>query len=100
MKSVASRRSSLSPRYLAAAPELAALAMLDRALVVAVRALSAEHPTLADRHVPAQDEPHSLRQARLLVQTALTLRRALKRYRLAVRAALLAPDSETDDLPF
>jgi hypothetical protein len=100
MKSSAPRRSSLSPRYLAAAPELAVLAMLDRALMIAVQVLIAEHPTLAAHPAPPDHDPPSLREARRLVRAARTLRRGLARYRLAVRAALLAPDSETDNLPF
>jgi hypothetical protein len=36
----------VDPRLLAQAPELAALALLDVALELSVRALLAEHPTL------------------------------------------------------
>jgi hypothetical protein len=42
------RRAPLAPNLLVAAPELAALALLDRALAIAERALISEHPRLAE----------------------------------------------------
>lgn len=89
---------ALHPRLLAQAPELAALALLDVALAISVRALLAEHPTLElDEPVP---EPVSLRRARRLVTAIYRLQRATYRYRAAALAALTAPVKDDDDLPF
>jgi hypothetical protein len=95
----AARLSSLAPKMLAAAPELAALALLDRALAITMRALLAEHPPLAAQPCTSSPEPPCLKQARLLLDTTRPLRRALARYRIAVRQSLLTPDTD-DDLPF
>jgi len=86
------------PRLLGHAPELAALAMLDAALEVTVSALTAEHPTLAERSEGA--DPPSLRHARQLLASAHTLRGTLERYRVAVVDALGRIAREDDDLPF
>jgi hypothetical protein len=94
----AARLRSLAPKTLAAAPELAALAMLDRALAVVISALHAEHPSLIGALQPGADDPPARRHAHRLIQTARYMRCALARYRLAVRQTLLTPDS--DDLPF
>jgi hypothetical protein len=89
----------VDPRLLAQAPELAALALLDVALAVSVRALLAEHPTL-ELDEPGT-EPASLRQARRLLAAAYPLQRATHRYRVAALAALTVPTKEdNDDLPF
>lgn len=95
----ATRLAPLAPKLLVAAPELAALALLDRALAIAERALIAEHPLLAEELAPGSVEPPCLKQARLLLRSTRPLRRALARYRLAVRRSLLAPESD-HDLPF
>lgn len=89
---------ALDPRLLAQAPELAALALLDVALAIGVRALLAEHPTLElEEPVP---EPVSLRRARCLLAAVYPLQRAARRYRTAVLASMAAPANEDDDLPF
>jgi hypothetical protein len=89
---------ALHPRLLAQAPELAALALLDVALAISVRALIAEHPTLElDEPLP---EPLSLRRARRLLGAIYPLQRAAHRYRAAVLAATTAPANDDDDLPF
>ncbi len=89
----------VDPRLLAQAPELAALALLDVALALGVRALLAEHPTLElDEPCP---EPVTLRRARRLLATIYPLQRAVHRYRVAVLASLTAPaKDDDDDLPF
>jgi len=90
---------ALHPRLLAQAPELAALALLDVALAISVRALLAEHPTLElDEPGP---EPVSLRRARRLLAAIYPLQRATHRYRAAALATLTVPAKEDDDdLPF
>jgi hypothetical protein len=89
----------VDPRLLARAPELAALALLEVALTISVRALLAEHPTL-ELHEP-EPEPESLRRARRLLAAVYPLQRATHRYRLAALAALTVPAKEdNDDLPF
>lgn len=93
------RLSPLAPKLLAAAPELAALALLDRALAVAVRALLAEHPTLALLPEPGRVEATTVARARQLLAAIRPLRRAVACYRLAVRKSLL-PHPADDDLPF
>lgn len=93
------RLSPLAPKLLAAAPELAALALLDRALAVAVRALLAEHPTLAVQPDPGRADAITVAKARQLLAVVRPLRRAVARYRLAVRKSLL-PHTADDDLPF
>jgi hypothetical protein len=95
----AARLAPLAPKLLVAAPELAALALLDRALAIAERALIAEHPLLAEEPAPGSVGPPCLRQARLLLGATRPLRRALARYRLAVRRSLLPPETD-HDLPF
>ena len=99
MASPSGPHDALHPRLLAQAPELAALALLDVALAVSVRALLAEHPTLElDEYGP---EPLSLRRARRLLAAVYPLQRAAQRYRTAVLAAAAAPArKDDDDLPF
>ena len=74
---------SLELRLLAAAPELATLAVLDHALAVCVTTLLAEHPTLGHELRP-EPEPPSLREARRLIAATHRFRRAIARYRNAV----------------
>ena len=93
------RLAPLAPKLLVAAPELAALSLLDRALAIAERALIAEHPLLQQEADPGSVEPPCLKQARLLLGSTRPLRRALARYRLAVRRSLLPPETD-HDLPF
>ena len=89
----------VDPRLLAQAPELAALALLDVALAISIRALLAEHPTL-ELHEP-EPEPVSLRRARRLLAAIYPLQRATHRYRVAALSALTRPRKDRDDdLPF
>jgi hypothetical protein len=73
----------LEPRLLAAAPELASLALLESALTVCTSALRAEHPTL-DHDLRPDPEPPSLREARRLIAAAYRLHSTVARYRNAV----------------
>ena len=87
----------LERRLLAAAPELATLALLDTALDVCTSALLAEHPTL-DHDLRPDPEPLSLREARRLIAAAHRLRCTVARYRNAVIDSLIPrPD---DNEPF
>lgn len=91
----------LDPRALAAAPELASLAIVEAALIAALVALRVEHPTLDDLAEP--QEPPSLHRARSLVASAAVLAVSLRRYRVAVLAALRprpAPASASGAPPF
>ena len=85
----------LERRLLAAAPELATLALLDTALDVCTSALLAEHPTL-DHDLRHDPEPPSLREARRLIAAALRFRRTLVRYRNAVVDSILPRRDESD----
>ena len=64
-----------------------------------MRALLAEHPQLAAQPGTGSPEPPCLERARLLLDTTRPLRRALARYRIAVRQSLLTPETD-DGLPF
>jgi hypothetical protein len=89
----------IDSRLLAQAPELAALAHLEVALAICVRALLAEHPTLAFER--AEREPASLRRARRLLACMCPLQRAMCRYRAATLAVLTdVRKDDDDDLPF
>ena len=70
-------------RLLAAAPELASLALLDTALAICTTALLAEHPTL-DHDLRPDPEPPSLREARRLLAAVQRFRCTVARYRSAV----------------
>lgn len=87
----------VDPRLLAQAPELAALALLDVALELSVRALLAEHPTLQLQE--PRLEPASLRCAQRLLVAVYPLQRAVQRYRESVTAAAVVMQGD-DDLPF
>ena len=82
-------------RLLAAAPELATLALLDTALDVCTTALLAEHPTL-DHDLRPDPEPPSLREARRLIAGAHRLRCTVTRYRNAVIDSLVPRGGDTD----
>lgn len=84
-------------RLLAAAPELATLALLDAALDVCTTALLAEHPTL-EHDLRPDPEPPSLREARRLIAAAHRLRCAVTRYRNAVIDCLVP--RRDDNEPF
>jgi hypothetical protein len=85
----------LDLRLLAAAPELAALALLDSALTVCTIALRAEHPTL-DHELRPDPEPPSLREARRLLAAAQRFRATIARYRNAVIDSLTPPRDDSD----
>ena len=85
----------LERRLLAAAPELATLALLDAALDVCTTALLAEHPTL-DHDLRPDPEPLSLREARRLIAAAHRLRCAVTRYRNAVVVSLVPRRDDTE----
>jgi len=84
-------------RLLAAAPELATLALLETALTVCTTALLAEHPTLGHDLRP-DPEPPSLREARRLIAAAHRLLGTVVRYRNAVVDSLVEP--RRDSNPF
>ncbi len=85
-------------RLLAAAPELASLALLDTALAICTTALLAEHPTL-DHDLRPDPEPPSLREARRLLAAAQRFRCTVARYRSAVIDSLVPPRHHDAD-PF
>ena len=85
----------LDNRLLAAAPELATLALLETALTVCTAALLAEHPTLGHDLRP-DPEPPSLREARRPIAAAQRFRCTVARYRDAVIDSLVAPHHDTD----
>lgn len=82
-------------RLLAAAPELATLALLETALSVCTAALLAEHPTLG-HDLRADPDPPSLREARRLIAAAHRLRRTVARYKDAVIDTLVEPHRDSD----
>jgi hypothetical protein len=86
---------ALDHRLLAAAPELATLALLETALSVCTAALLAEHPTLGHDLRP-DPEPPSLREARRLTAAAHRLHHTVARYRNAVIDSLVAPARDAD----
>lgn len=85
---------SLDLRLLAAAPELATLALLESALTVCTKALLAEHPTL-NHELRPDPEPLSLREARRLIAAAHRFRCVLARYRSAVLDGLVPLRDDT-----
>ena len=87
------RRFTLTAEQLAAAPELAVLAVLEVALRTAILALVAAWPELNDLDDDPLDEP---RAALELVERARDLGAAVNRYRLALATA----HGRQDDLPF
>jgi len=66
-----------------AAPELAALALLEASALVAVLALGAAHPEIQDFDDNAT-EPSELRAAVAILDAARTLGENVNRYRLAL----------------
>lgn len=85
----------LDHRLLAAAPELATLALLETALSLCTAALLAEHPTLGHDLRP-DPEPPSLREARRLIAAAHRFRGTIARYRSAVTDSLVAPHHDAN----
>lgn len=87
-----------SSPLLRGAPELAAVALLDHAALVAAAALLAIHPGLADAADPG--EPPTRRKARVVFAATERLRTALAQYEAAVRRDLSDVDDGAEDLPF
>ena len=82
---------------LRAAPELAALVILDAALVTAEETLLAHHPAAdLDGDLPADPLPDGVLAA-VLIARFDELHHLLGRYHLAVKSARLAAN---DDFPF
>lgn len=86
------------PAALAAAPERAALALLDAALAVATAAVLAENPDVATLGDPehGRDSPLTARLAASLADRADALHRLVVAYLAAVDAL----ERDDDDLPF
>jgi hypothetical protein len=98
------RAAELSPHELLRAPQLAALAILDAALMAARAALIAEHPDVGLRPRPAAEpaRPLLISTARVVAHTA-ELRHLLTRYRRAldaVHADHADHDRRQAELPF
>lgn len=97
----------LAPHELEQAPELALLAVLDRALDIAAYAVLVAHPELSESEprpywCPPELDTH---RAETLLRLADRLRRALSLYRIAVLRTLppKQPPQGTagrDDIPF
>lgn len=87
---------------LVAAPELAAIFLLELALEVAKDALLAEHPTLVDDFHRPRDQAPVLDLANTICLGTYLLRDTLRRYRCAARDVLVeATDDDPDsDVPF
>jgi hypothetical protein len=87
-----------TPAQLRAAPQLAALAILDAALVTAEEALLAHHPGLGDLDgfLHGDRAPPDGVLVPILVAHFDELHHLLGRYHAAVREGLAAPD----DFPF
>jgi hypothetical protein len=85
------------PALLGAAPQLAALAILDAALLTAEEVLIAQHPDVDfDGDLDGRTPTDATFLAPVLVARFDELHMLLERYDAAVKAALLAPD----DFPF
>ena len=91
------RAAELSPNDLLLAPQLAALAILDAALMAARAALIAEHPDVGVRDLPARP---LLISTALVIERAAELRRLLTRYRRAIDAVHADHDRRQAELPF
>jgi hypothetical protein len=87
-----------TPTLLRAAPHLAALAILDAALITAEELLLAHHPALAiDAVLNGERAPPEGSLVPVLIAHFDELRHLLRRYHLAVQADLLASE---DAFPF
>jgi hypothetical protein len=96
------RAAELGPHDLLRTPQLAALAILDVALMAARAALIAEHPDAGPRgaHVAEPSRSRVIIAARLVARTA-ELRQLLTRYRRAIDDAVPADqDRRQAELPF
>lgn len=89
----------VTPETVAAAPELAILALLDHALDVTRLALLAAQPSLVGEPPPWRVTAE-LRAATRVLRAALALERAADAYRRTVLAALRDEPSDDTDVPF
>jgi hypothetical protein len=89
----------ITPETLAAAPELAVLALLDETLRVTRAALLATQPALVGEP-PAWRVDVDLIAARRLLHDAAKLEQSIVRYRQCVLRALHEAPDRDDDLPF
>ena len=95
------RATELGPNDLLRAPQLAALAILDVALMAARAALIAEHPDVGVRDLPAAEPARPLLiSTALVIERAAELRRLLTRYRRAIDAVHADHDRRQAELPF
>ena len=88
----------VTPETVAAAPELAVLALLDHALDVTRLALLAAQPSLVGEPPPWRVTTE-LRAATRVLRAALALERAAAAYRRAVLAALHDGPASDNDVP-
>jgi hypothetical protein len=90
-----------TPDQIAEVPELAILAALEDTLDLALRALVAAHPQLANPETPfwARDASPARGAADRILAAALRLARALRRYRRAVTPSR-RPGDPDPDIPF
>jgi hypothetical protein len=95
MAPIDAQPSPLELRLLAAAPELATLALLESALTVCSTILQVEHPTLGHDLQP-DPEPPSLLEARRLLAAAHRFRCAVIRYRDTVVDSLVPLRDDSD----
>ena len=98
-RSVASFPCHITPEILAAAPELAVLALLDETLRVTRDALLAAQPGLVGEP-PAWRVDVDLSAARRLLQDAARLEQSIVCYRECVLRILHDAPERDDDLPF
>jgi len=82
------------------APELAAVALLEHALDMAVSAIRAEHPELADDLARERDADPAAALALTICRRSGDLLDTLHRYRRAVRDAAPSADLHDDDVAF
>ena len=96
---VASSLCHITPETLAAAPELAVLALLGETLRVTRDALVAAQPALVGEP-PAWRVDADLIAARRLLEDAAKLEQSIVRYRQCVLLVLHDAPDHDDDLPF
>lgn len=95
------RAAELGPNALLLTPQLAALALLDAALLAARAALIAEHPDAGPRGLhAAQPAPPRVLIAARVVERTTELRHLLTRYRRAIDAVHPDHDRRQAELPF
>ncbi len=90
----------VDPIIIAAAPELALLAVLDELVTMTLFALCAAHPGLADGDPDSREqEDPAQRSARLLVRRLYACRSATSHYRRSTLRDLHDPRDDAD-VPF